>query len=354
MPRFSASALIAMGVQLFVAAGVPETTAAELMNSLVLCNLMGVDSHGIVRIGQYIDALKTGAIVPDSRPKIIRENEVIAVLDGCKGFGQIVARQAMQLTIDKARVAGIGVASFTNIYHVGRLGEFVAMASDAGMIGIMFVNGSRPGGLVAPFGSRRRMLGTNPVAFSIPAGSSPPLLADFATSTVAEGKVRIALRKGDRLPPGCLIDKDGKATENPADLYDGGAITTFGNYKGYALSLLVEILGGILSGGETPIFPDYDVLNNGVFAITIEPTFFRARADYNTAIDYLFTSIKKAAPAQGSKGALIPGEPEAIQKAMREKDGILVDGTTWAELKKVAEQLAIPLDLDPVGFPGER
>jgi uncharacterized oxidoreductase len=117
------------------------------------------------------------------------------------------------------------------------------MASDVDMIGIMFVNGGRPGGSVAEFGARRGMLGTNPMAFAIPTGSSPAFLADFATSTVAEGKVRIALNKGVNLPPGSLIDRNGLATDNPADLYDGGAITTFGSYKGYALSLLVEVLG---------------------------------------------------------------------------------------------------------------
>ena len=352
MPRFNATDLITAGIRLFVAAGVDKSKATDLMNSLVLSNLMGVDSHGILRIGQYIKALQTGAIVPDSHPRIIRENVVITLLDGCKGFGQIVSRHAMQLTIDKASRNGIGVTCFTNIYHVGRLGEFVAMASDVDMIGIMFVNGSRPGGLVAPFGARQRMLGTNPLAFSIPAGSCPPLLADFATSAVAEGKVRIAHRKGEKVPVGCLLDKDGKATDKPGDLYDGGAITTFGHYKGYALSLLIEVLGGILSGGETPIFPGYNELSNGVFAITIDPSFFRARADYHAAVDYLFTAIKKALPAEDSKGALIPGEPEIAQKAMREKEGILIDENTLAELTEVAALLAVPLDLHPCGVSG--
>jgi uncharacterized oxidoreductase len=326
---------------------VDKETAAEVTHSLVLSNLMGVDSHGIVRVSEYVGALKTGAIVPDSQPRITRENDVVTILDGERGFGQIVARRAMSLTIGKAQLKGVAVSSFKNILHVGRLGEFVAMASDVGMIGIMFVNGGRPGGTVAPFGSSRGMLGTNPVAFSIPAGSSPAFLADFATSTVAEGKVRIALNKGENLPPGCLIDRNGLATDNPADLYDGGAITTFGSYKGYALSLLIEVLGGILSGGDTPIFPSYDGMNNG-FAIAIEPGFFRSRPEFDVAINYLFTSIKEAPTAQGSKGALIPGEPESIQKSIRTREGILVDDNTLSELKKVAEQLSVELNLTPL------
>ena len=284
-----------MGVRIFVAAGVDETSATELMESLVLSNLMGVDSHGIVRVGQYMAAIKTGAIVLGTQPRIIRQNDVITLLDGCRGFGQIVAKKAMRLAIDKAHRNGIGVTCFTNVHHVGRLGEFVAMASQEGMIGIMFVNGSRPGGLVAPFGSRQKMLGTNPLAFSIPAGSFPPLLADFATSAVAEGKVRLAHRRGEKVPIGWLLDKGGKATDTPGDLYDGGAITTFGEYKGYALSLLIEVLGGVLSGSETPIFPDYKVLTNGVFAITIEPSFFRPREDYLTAVRLPFYEDKGSA-----------------------------------------------------------
>ncbi len=347
MPKFSADDLTAAGIRVFAAAGVDKATAAEVMRSLVLSNLMGVDSHGIVRVAEYIRALKTGAIVPDSQPRIIRENEVVIVLDGCRGFGQIVARHAMRLIIDKARVKGVGVGSLRNVLHVGRVGEFVAMASDEGMIGIMFVNGGRRGGAVAPFGSGQGMLGTNPIAFSIPAGASPALLADFATSTMAEGRVRIARNRGEKLPPGCLLDKHGQASDNPADLYDGGAITTFGAYKGYALSLLIEVLAGILSGGETPIFPTYDGMNNG-FAIAIEPDFFRSRPEFEAAINYFFTSIKNGPPAEGSQGALIPGEPEILQKSIRAKEGILVDDNTLAELERVAQQLSVQLDLKPV------
>ena len=137
------------------------------------------------------------------------------------------------------------------------------------------------------------------------------------------------------------------ASDNPADLYDGGAITTFGSYKGYALSLLIEVLGGILSGGDTPIFPQYDGMNNG-FAIAIEPDFFRSRPEFEAAIGYFFTSIKNGRPAQGSKGALIPGEPEMLQKSIRAKEGILIDDNTLAELEQTAQQFSVQLNLKPI------
>lgn len=341
MPTFKADELVALGVRILVAAGVRESTATEVIQSLVLANLTGMDSHGMMRIGQYMNALKTGAIVADAEAKVVRENEVIVILDGCKAFGQVVAKQAMRMAIDKARRHGIGAASYTNVHHIGCASEYVSLAAKEGMIGVMFVNGTRPGGMVAPYGARERMLGTNPIAFAVPAGSCPALIADFATSAVSEGKVRIHHRKGEKIPTGWVLDKEGRPTNNPADLYNGGALLTFGGYKGSALSLLVEVLGGILSGLDTPIFPSYKVMYNGVFALVIQPSFFRPLADYTASVDYLFQRVKDALPAQGMQGALIPGEPEAVCKATRERTGILIDETTLSELREIATSLGV-------------
>jgi LDH2 family malate/lactate/ureidoglycolate dehydrogenase len=190
------------------------------------------------------------------------------------------------------------------------------------------------------------MLGTNPIAFAVPAGSFPTLVADFSTSSVAEGKVRIALRKGESVPHGWLIDRDGMATTDPNGLYEGGSILCFGDHKGYALSLLVEVLGGILSGADTPAFPDYRYMHNGVFLLAIQPEFFRPGDSYREAVDYLFAAVKGALPAHGSPGALIPGEPELHQKSIREQHGVPVDANTWAELVEVARDLSVSLDVE--------
>ena len=344
MAKFTAEELVGIGVKIFVAAGVAKATATELMKSLVLSNLLGVDSHGVVRIGQYMDALKSGAIVPDAEPRVLRENEAIVLLDGCKGFGQIVSKKAVRIAMEKARRCGVGIACYSNVHHIGRLGEYVSLAAEENLIGLMFVNGSRPGGLVAPLGARQRVFGTNPIAFAIPAGSYSPVLADFATSAVAEGKIRIAYRKGEKIPFGWVLDSEGRPTDQPADLYQGGALLTFGEHKGHALSLLVEVLGGILSGGDTPVFSDYKQLNNGVFALVIEPGFFRPLTEYRPAVDYLLTMVKHALPAQGKQGALIPGEPEMACKAVREKEGISIDDNTMVELKAIAASLGVSID----------
>lgn len=344
MRKLTENQLLQIGVRLFCAAGVSEAIAREVTQSLVLSNLLGIDSHGIVRIRNYMDSMRLGAIVPNAQPAIVRDNGVAVLMDGCKGFGQVVARKAAAIALARARQSAIGAVSFTDVYHIGRLGEYVHWIAEHGLLAIMVANGSRPGGLVAPFGARQRILGTNPIAFAIPAGSSPALVADFSTSSVAEGKVRIALRKGERIPNGWLIDRDGMPTNDPNGLYEGGAILCFGDHKGYALSLLVEVLGGILSGADTPAFPDYKYMHNGVFLLAIQPEFFRPGQSYRDAVDFFFSAVKEALPAHGSDGALIPGEPESHQKSMREHHGIPVDTHTWAELLEVARDLNVSLE----------
>ena len=280
MPVFSAQKLEEVGVRIFKAVGTREPIAREVIQSLVLSNLMGVDSHGVMRIPNYLDAIEVGWTEPNAEPEIVRENEVSALMHGKNAFGQIAARRAMLTAIGKAQKQSIGAASFTDIYHIGRLGEWAALASSENLIGLVIANGSRPGGLMAPYGARQKMLGTNPLAFAIPAGTFPPLVADFSTAAVAEGKIRISFHKGEGIPEGWVIDNQGHATTNPGDLYEEGAILPFGEYKGYALALMVEVIGGILSGADTPIFPDYGRMHNGVFMLAIEPTFFRPQEEY--------------------------------------------------------------------------
>jgi len=342
---FSAQKLSEVAEKIFLGLGAPAPIASDVVSSLVLSNLLGVDSHGVVRIRNYFDSIKLGAIVPQAEPAIIRENQVVVIMDGKNAFGQVAAKKAMRLAIKKAQSAVFGAASFTGVYHIGRLGEYVEMAAAEGLVGLVLANGSRPGGLVAPYGARQRMLGTNPIAFAIPAGSNPPLVADFSTSTTSEGRVRIAFRKNENVPFGWLIDRHGAPTQNPGDLYEGGALSTMGGYKGYALSLLVEVLGGILSGAETPISPGYDYMHNGVFMLAIDPSFFRPLAEYSVAVDYLFDSVTKALAAEGMEGALIPGDPERRHMAIREKHGIPLDEQTWDEIVAVANELGLQLNL---------
>lgn len=336
MPLFYVADLVDVGTRIFVAAGAPEPVARRVADSLVLSNLLGVDSHGIMRIPQYLNEIEAGGIVPDAEPKVVRDNGVAVLMDGQDAFGQIVAERAMRLAIEKARHHAIGIVSFARVLHIGRLGEWVALAADEGLFGLVLTNGSRPGGLVAPFGSRQRMMGTNPIAFAVPTRDRRPLVADFATSVVAEGRVRLALQKGERIPLAWVIDKEGHPTTDPADLYDGGALRTFGGHKGYSLSLMVEVLAGILSGANSPVFPEYERLQNGVFMMALDVTFFRPAGEYYAALHTLLAALKQALPARGMDGVLLPGEPELRHRAERERDGIPVDDETWATIQRAA------------------
>lgn len=344
MPTFSREQLQSFGTQIFVAAGVPEPIARQVIESLLLSNLIGVDSHGFVRIPQYLDAIKSGMIVPNAEPEVVRDNGVAVLLDGHSAFGQIVARRAAELAIGRAKKSVICAVSFAGTMHIGRLGEYVTLAADAGLIALLIVSGSRPGGLVAPYGSRQRMLGTNPIAFAIPAGSYPPLVADFSTAAVAEGKVRVALAKGETIPPTWVVDREGKPTTDPAKLYDGGALLTFGEHKGFGLALLAEVLAGIVSGADVPSFPTYTQLENGAFLLVVDQTFFRSGDQYYPAVDLLFQRVKQALPMDGNAGVMLPGEPEEQIREKREREGIPIDEKTWSDLTRVAAQLNVELE----------
>ena len=342
MPIFQASVLLDVGTRIFTAVGAPEPVAKRVTESLVFSNLVGMDSHGVLRIPQYLENVEKGFIVPAAQPEIVRDRGIAAVMDGRWAFGQIVAERAMQLAVEKAGQHIVGVVSFSKALHIGRLGEWVSQAAEHGLIGMAMTNGARPGGMVAPHGSRQRLFGTNPVAFGIPAGSRPPVVVDFSTSITAEGKVRLAKLKNQHVPEGWLLDRDGRPTTDPADLYNGGALCPVGGHKGYGLSLVVEVLGGILSGANVPVSPDY-VVQNGVFMMAIDPTFFRPTAEYEDVIGTLLNAVKAAPPAEGIDSVLIPGEPELLCRREREKNGIPVDDQTWAAIQQAADRLGVPI-----------
>ena len=342
MPIFEANRLLDLTTRIFVAAGAPEPIARQVADSLVLNSLMGVDSHGVLRIPQYLEAIETGSIIPDAEPRVVRDRGVAAILDGQWAFGQIVARQAMQLAVEKAKQHTVGIVSFAQVLHIGRLGEWATLAAEQGYFGWVLTNGALPGGVVAPYGSCQRLFGTNPIAFGIPGGSHPPAVVDFSTSATAEGKVRLAKFKGERVPAGWLLDRDGRPTTDPADLYDGGALQTFGGHKGYGLSLMVEVLGGILSSANVPISPGY-VPQNGVFMMALDVTFFRTPAEYDEVVDTLLDGIKNARPAEGFEAVLVPGEPELSRRREREEHGIPVDDQTWVAIQAAAANLNVAI-----------
>ncbi len=243
------------------------------------------------------------------RPTIIHEHGATITIDAGHGFGQWAARFTMEQAIARAQHHGVSAAGLIHCGHVGRLGEWVELAAAHDTLALAFCNGGGTSGIVAPFGGAERVLGTNPIAAALPVGDHNPIVLDFATSAVAEGKVRVARNRGKSIPEGWVLDNQGLPTTNPHDLYDGGMLLPAATHKGYALSLLVEFMAGILSPNGTPVLPGYRT-GNGVLFLVIDIAAFREPDEYAATSKSVFERIKAVKPAPGFDEVLLPGEPE--------------------------------------------
>jgi uncharacterized oxidoreductase len=325
-----ASVLEALGAAILQGAGASSGVAAMVSESLVLSNLKGADSHGIMRVLQYVGEIESGKISPLSLPDVKRDNSFISV-DGMRGFGHIAARAAEEAAIAVASQAGLSVATVYNVRHVGRLGEYVELAATAGFIQLAFCNTGPPFGRVAPYGGAESRFGTNPIAFGLPSGSGPPVVADFSSSAVAEGRIRLALQKGEALPDGLIVDSLGAPSNQPADLYAGGALLPSGGHKGYALALLAEVLGGAIAGAGSSAAGDDP--GNGVLFVTFDAGRAAARPEgFLDSVDRILRAVLATPPAPGYKGVMLPGGPELLVERERRKSGVPIDVALWREL----------------------
>jgi hydroxycarboxylate dehydrogenase B len=343
MPTVHAEILVPFVSRIFQAVETPSHAADLVAESLVQSNLAGHDSHGVVRVIQYLAAIENNTLNPKADPVVTQETPVIAKVDAQRGFGQVAARYAIDLAIEKARRSGMAATGLFNCGHVGRLGEWVEMAANAGMIALAFCNGGGGRGIVAPFGGRDRILGTNPIAAAIPLAERPPVVLDFATSAVAEGKVRIARNSGKSIPEGWILDRHGNPSTQPADLYDGGVILPAAGHKGFGLSMLVEFMGGLLTCAGCPATGMQP--GNGVLFLVLDVAAFRPLVDFTTAGDALVDEIKAVAPASGFSEVMLPGEPEHRTAAQRRATGFYLDDRSWRELVEAGEThgIAAPL-----------
>jgi len=340
MPIFYANQLIDVGTKIFSAAGAPLEEARIVSELLVKSNLVGHDSHGIIRVIQYVNEIENGSIRPGARIEIVRETPSIAVLNGKWGFGQVVAKKAMEIAVEKARKNTVSIVCAFNCNHIGRLADYAIMASENDMIGIVMVNSTK---FVAPHGGRERLLSTGPMCFAFPSYLEFPLVIDVATSVVAEGKVRVALHKGEKIPYGWIIDKNGNPSNDPKDLYDGGALLPLGGdehgHKGFGLGLAVEVLSGILTGAGCAY--EEGKKGNGVFFEAINIGDFMPIEEFKKRASDLIRVIKSSKPRPGFKEILVPGEPEYLTEKIRLKEGIYVPEKTWEEIKNLAKKLGV-------------
>jgi uncharacterized oxidoreductase len=335
---------------------VPDGDAAWVATLLVRANLRGHDSHGVIRVPQYVGDMDRGLIVPSARPEVVRDRGVAALVDAHRGFGQHSTMFALEWAMARARQHGVAMAAVRHSTHIGRLGEYAERTAAEGLIGIVTVGAVGDGiGGVVPFGGRARFLGTNPWAISVP-GRSRRLVFDAATSTVAEGKVRVARAAGKPLSPDVVVDRAGRPSRDAEAFYAGGALLPLGGalagHKGYGLGLASALLGALgmigdsdptLVGAAPPESTDDRGRVAGVFLEVVDPAAFGDPAGYAELVDAALEAAKRQPPADGVAEVLVPGEPEERARARRGREGIALAAATWSELGKVAMRFGVPM-----------
>jgi LDH2 family malate/lactate/ureidoglycolate dehydrogenase len=343
MPTVTADRLTEIARALLIAAGTPEAEADTISRMSIAANLAGHDSHGIILIPTYIDRVKVGHIVPGAPWTIVEETPTTTVVDGNWGFGYVVTRKAMELTIEKAEKQNVAACTVFRQGHIGRLAAYPLMAAERGMIAMITADSGRSPKHVAPFGGAKARLGTNPICFAIPSNLEGPLFFDMATSAAAAGKIGVAIARGEQVPQGWLIDSDGRPSTDPRVLRQGGALLPLGGtegYKGSGLAAIVEIFSGLLTGLGFGIDPT-GRHNDGCFIAVFKVSAFRNLDTFKQEVTDFAKYLKDTPPAQGFKQVYYPGEVEFMKEQDRRKNGIALEDATWGVLKKLAAEYGI-------------
>ncbi len=341
--------------QIFLKIGCPQDQAKLATTSLLRADLRGIDSHGVARLSGYVRLWEANRVNSNPEVKIVHESPSTAVVDGDAGLGLVVAPKAMEIAIAKAKIAGTGWVAVKNSNHFGIAGHHAMMALPHDMIGMAMTNASP---LVAPTFSVERLLGTNPIAVAIPADKQPAFVADFATTTAANGKLEILQRKEQDAPIGWIQKKDGSYSTNPNELKDGGALIPLGSdrehgsHKGFCLGAWVDIFSAVLSGANygpwVPPFvsflaPPPDPVGEGIghFFGAMRIDAFRPADEFKKHMDNWITRFRSAKTIEGQEKLIIPGDPERECEQERMKNGIPINGKVMADLKEVGEKFSV-------------
>ena len=327
--------------QYFEKLGCLSDQAEIMVEELISSNLRGVDSHGIMRIIEYTRAVENGQVNPGAKVSVIKETANSAVVDFALNFGQIGAVKAAEVVIEKALKNGMATVVSTRAYHVGRLGAYTERVARKGLIA--FGLASQSDTIVAPWGSSEGRLGTNPISFSVPT-EGDPIVMDIATTTVAAGKLFIAADKGESIPEGILLNKDGLSSTDPNDINNGGAMLPLGGltygHKGYALSLMCEAFCTFLSG-EAREGNEKRKWNNTLTLIAINPEFFFGLDNYKEKIDGFIKYMKQSKRIHPENEILMPGEYESKTYKVRCDADIEIPDKTWGDMKELFKKQGI-------------
>ncbi len=354
MAEIKADRMSAFVADIFEKAGCSRAEAERIGKYLVIANLTGHDSHGVQRVPRYLEWKRQGFIHADRTVNVVSDTPVLAVIDGCYGFGQTVAPQAVEIGIKKAQAMGLSAIALRNSGHIGRVGDWAEMAAAAGLVSVHFVNAAGSN-LVAPFGGVERRFSTAPYCVGVPRPGKTPLILDFATSVVAEGKVLNASFGGKKLPDNALVSADGQISSDPHVLYGpytptelrdyrkgSGAIRAFGDHKGSGLAFMCELLGGSLTG--TGATEEGRRFANGMLSFYIDPAKIDPEGFFPTDVARYTAFVKGAKPITPGGEVLVPGEPEERMRAERGRNGLPLPENTWDAIKNAAREQGLSED----------
>jgi len=346
---FDSEILGAYTADIFVASGSSLEEAQIVTDHLIDANLVGHDSHGVIRVVHYLQWLKKGWVKANAEPTYVTDSGSVLVLDGGFGYGQVTAKAAMKTGIDRAKANGVCLVATRNCSHVGRVGAWAEEAAKSGLVSLHFVNTSGFGIRIAPFGGKEARFSTNPICIGTPVESGEPVILDMSTGQIPEGKILVAINKGETLPEGMIIDGSGNPTVDPQGFFDEpqGSVLPVGGPKGSGLAFMIEVLAGALTGGKSG-HPDNETANmvvNNMFSILIDPEVFSSRDAYGIDVNRLIEWTKSSMPTQPNGQVLVPGELESKTRRARLKSGIPLDELTISEISKVASTFGIATPL---------
>ena len=348
MPTLKAARLQTICEELFVRAGASADNARCLAEHLVLANVMGHDSHGVQMIPFYLRSIRKGELAPAAVPRVVKEDGALILVDGSHTFGQVAVHFATRQAIRKAKASKVALVGVVRHHHTGREGHFAEMAAEANVIALLVTGGfGADVRVLAPYGGMEPQFGGNPIALGFPGGAAAPVIVDIATAAIAIGKIVVARDKGVKVPPGSILDKHGRPSEDPKDFFDGGVALPFAGHKGSAMALAVNLLGGALVGSEDFLAPE-DVTRSGLgpggtLILAIDPGAFRSADSYAGTAERTLHRIQQTRPAPGFQKVMLPGEPERIVKAQRSEQGIPIPEPTWRDIHAAAAESNLEL-----------
>jgi LDH2 family malate/lactate/ureidoglycolate dehydrogenase len=325
-----------MGTAILLKAGVGRAEAEFVADHLTESDLRGVGSHGLIRLVRYVEQIEAGHINLQGEITVIEDLPGLVRLDGGGGFGVVALGEATRRAIAKAKTSAVAAATVSNCSHTGRIGAFVEEAANAGCFALILGGGAhRVIPSVAPHGGGKGVFDTNPYALALPGDGAAPVVADFATSVISQGKLLLYRHAGKPVPEGWIVDADGNPSCDPEAYYKGGALLPAAGHKGYGLAVMAELIGHALLG---------EAHENNWLVIVLNLWGIRPEQDYKQGAAELLDIVRNCPPAKGFDEVLLPGDPEQRIYAERSRTGIPLPESTWTRISETAATLGVPLD----------